>query len=104
MLTTQVGNLGRPTQRATHIRVLIHRHLHPVAAAANHYTTTVLAFVDGASQQMCKIGIVNTLRAIGAEILHLKTLILKVVLHHLLQFKTCMIAGHRYNFFHIQAC
>ena len=86
------------------MRIFVHGHLNAVTATTNHNTAAVFTFIDGASQKMRIIGIIDTFSTVGAKIFYLKALILKIMFYSFLQFISCMVACHSNYFFHNQTC
>lgn len=100
VLAAQLGNFSVPAKGATDMGIFVHRHLYTVAAAADDDASFVLAFFDGTAQLVCIVGVVATLGAERAEVLHLKAFALNKSHHFLLQFVARMVAGDRYDFLH----
>ena len=67
----QAGDLFVPAQRRPDVRVFVGHHLGAVPAPADDDTKGINAIIDPFRQRMDKIGIIDTLRTIGAKIFYL---------------------------------
>ena len=70
VLTAKMCYLGIPAQCTAYIRIFVHRHLHTVAAAANHNAAFILATIYSMSSQMSKIRIGVFSPPLSVQILH----------------------------------
>lgn len=68
VLTSELGDFAAPAEGAPDVGILVDCHLHAVARAADDDAPAVVATVDGGSDLMCKIWIINTFGGVGAEV------------------------------------
>ena len=83
--------------------VVIGRHLGAVAAAAKDDAQGIFTMLDGRSQRMDHVGIVDALVAVGTEIYDLVTGFLQFSNQKLLHFEAAMVARYGYDVFHFFA-
>ena len=84
VLTDKVSNLRDPAQAGANALMLVKGHGDALAAAAHGYTLLYLTVLYAAGQSVAIIGIVATIRSIGAVVLELQPLLLQVFYNKLL--------------------
>ena len=84
VLTDKVGNLRNPAQAGADALMLVQGHGDTLSAAAHSYTLLYLTVLYTAGQCVAIVGIVATIRSIGAVVLELQPLLLQVFYHKLL--------------------
>lgn len=100
MLSGERCNLFVPAESTADVRVFIDSHLDAVAGAANDDTSRKLPFVDSGAHLMGEVGIIDTIRRKGTEVLNIKIFRMEKFYYFVFQFISGVVGSYRYYFFH----
>ena len=100
----QRGDLGVPAKTCTDPLVLVERHGHPFARAAERDAAFHFALLDGLGQRVCEIRVIDAFGRVRTEVEHVVAHSVEITYQKFFHFVAGVIAGDTYFFHPISVC